>query len=112
MDQKLYDLGYHDYSPTPYDSENIVLRFQKRFDDEIGKRYFIDVIKWDNKFIPVHSRPQTFKQYDYEYEAQMYKKDTHDAVDFHFHTSWTIEMVEEFMKTQFETGLYDYYEKF
>ena len=33
----LKEKGYHEYQPTAFDNEHIVARFQKRFDDDIGK---------------------------------------------------------------------------
>ena len=46
----------------------------------------------------------------FEYETQLYRADTHDAVDIEFHNSWTIDLVEEHLEKMFETGLFDYYE--
>lgn len=44
-------------------------------------------------------------------ELQMYKKESHDAINLTFHSSWTLEMVENFMEKMWNTGMFDYYEK-
>jgi hypothetical protein len=48
----------------------------------------------------------------YEYSVQLYRKDTHDALDLLFHSSWTLEAVESCLENLFNTGLFDYYETF
>ena len=45
---------------------------------------------------------------------QLYKKDGRrdaKAVDFLFHSTWSVDEVEEQMEKLFETGLFEYYEK-
>ena len=51
------------------------------------------------------------KDCTYEYSTQLYRRDTHDAVDISFHSSWTLEQVEEHVEGLFKTGMYDYYER-
>ena len=111
-DQDFLNRGFKQFQPTPHlDPEAMETHFQKRYDDEVGKRYFITVNKW-----------MAFKNYytgeefpaTYEYDVQLYKKDgRHDAkaVDFLFHSTWNIDEVEEYMQKLFETGLFEYYEK-
>lgn len=100
-DNDIIKRGYDEYKPSPFHSSGIVKCFQKRFDDDNGKRYFIDVHKWD---IPSFTN-------SYEYSIQLYNKDTHDAIDLLFHSTWEIDKVEEFVKKLFETGMFDYYEE-
>lgn len=106
-DEYILSKGYHEYKPTHFDSPGVEKRFQKRFDDDKGKKYFIDIKKWE----PI-THPHTGEVFDlgYECETQMYKKDTHDAVNFDFLSSWDLDSVEEFMEKQFATGMFDYYE--
>lgn len=47
----LVERGYKEYPPGPIDSPSTILNFQKRFDDETGKKYFIDVHKHSNDFM-------------------------------------------------------------
>ena len=49
-DEYLIEQGYKKYEPTRFDNESVVARFQKRFDDDFGKKYFIDVLKWSNDY--------------------------------------------------------------
>ena len=99
--------GYKQYAPIQFDSQWVTARFQKRFCDDIGKKYFIDIREWE----PME-HPHTHEVYpaSYDYETQIYRKDTHDALDLNFHSSWTLEAVEEFMENLFNTGMFDYYE--
>jgi hypothetical protein len=105
--------GYKEYKPTAFHSEGIIKCFQKRFDDDKGKKYFIDINKWswDDIASVAHKMDPCYKSYTYEFETQLYKKGTHDAVDMIFHNSWKIEQVEEFVEIMFQMGMLDYYEK-
>jgi hypothetical protein len=111
-DQDFLSRGFKQYPPTPHlDSDGIETHFQKRYDDEIGKRYFITINKWMQ-----WEHPYTREVFgpSYEYSVQLYKKDGRrdaKAVDFLFHNTWTINEVEEYMQKLFETGLFEYYEK-
>ena len=56
-DEYLLERGYKEYLPNPVlDNESIVKKFQKRFDDDFGKKYFIDVTKWSHDYVPVNRR--------------------------------------------------------
>ena len=52
-----------------------------------------------------------YTPYSYTYSCQLYRKDTHAAVDMEFFSSWTIDQVEEFVENLFQSGRLDYYEK-
>lgn len=111
-DQDLLDRGFKQFAPMPHlDPEGIETRFQKRYDDEVGKRYFITVNKWR-----VFKHPYTGEEFPatYEYSVQLYKKESRrdvKAVDLLFHSAWSIDEVEEQMEKLYETGLFEYYEK-
>lgn len=109
-DEYLIEKGYRKYNPTPYDNKYIVARFQKRFDDEYGKKYFIDVLKWSQNFIPVERRDEYWEQYVYEYEVQVYMYTEDNTINLHFYTNWTLDKVEEFMAEFFEKMRPNYYE--
>ena len=54
----LEDRGYKRYSPSVIDGEGVTDCFQKRFDDEKGKKYFINVKRWDfSRFSSFQSVP-------------------------------------------------------
>ena len=109
-DEYILEKGYQRYSPIPYDDENIVARFQKRFDDEYGKKYFINVLKWSNNFIPLERRDRWWKSYSYEYEVQISMYDEQNAIDLHFYSDWDLDQVEKFMADFFEKMCVNYYE--
>ena len=106
-DQDFIDLGFREYPPTRFEHEGVEKIFQKRYDDDIGKRYFIDISKWRGG-----THPYTGDRFpeSYEYDTQLYSKNKHDAVDIKFHSSWELKDVEDYLKKLFNTGLFDYYE--
>lgn len=110
-DEYILSMGYHQYNPTPYDNNHIIARFQKRFDDDIGKKYFIDVIKWSNEFIPIYGRSKDWEPFTYEYHAQVTMLEDEKALNFEFFSSWTLNDVEKFMEDFFEKMKPNYYEK-
>lgn len=109
-DEYILEKGYKQCNPTHYDSEYIVARFQKRFDDECGKKYFINVLKWSHNFVPVERRDEYWQPYGYEYEVQVSMYDEKNTMDLHFFSDWTLNRVEEFMVEFFEKMCVDYYE--
>ena len=44
--------GYHRGNPSQFDDKSVICRYQKRFDDENGKKYFIDILKYDLSRVP------------------------------------------------------------
>ena len=110
-DEYILSKGYHQYKPTPFDNDHIVARFQKRFDDEIGKKYFIDVIKWSNEFIPFDKRDNWWKPYTYEYHTQITASENENALNLEFFSSWSLDDVEKFVEDFFEKMKPNYYEK-
>lgn len=109
-DEYIVKKGYKQYNPTLYDSEYIATRFQKRFDDEYGKKYFINVLKWSNDFVPVERRDEYWQPYSYEYEVQVSMYDEQNTIDLHFHSNWTLSKVEKFMVDFFDKMCVGYYE--
>ena len=111
-DEYLLERGYKQYKPMPYlDSESIVAKFQKRFDDDFGKKYFIDVAKWSYDFIPVSRRDEWWKPYSYEYDLYVTMfGEKENPIYLKFGTSWTLEEVEAFAEDFFEKMKPNYYE--
>jgi hypothetical protein len=109
-DEYLIERGYKQHPTTPFDHEHIVARFQKRFDDDYGKKYFINVLKWSNNYIPTSHRGSYWTPYSYEYETQVTMHEQEDALNFHFFTTWTLEDVEKFMEDFFVKMKPNYYE--
>lgn len=109
-DEYLLERGYKEYKPTRFDNESVVARFQKRFDDDFGKKYFIDVIKWSNDYVPVARRDKWWKPFSYHYETQVTMFEDQKALNMEFFSAWSLEEVEVFMKKMFHTMNLNYYE--
>lgn len=110
-DEYLLERGYKKFSPLPVlDDEHIVARFQKRFDDNFGKKYFIDVLKWSNDFIPVDRRDEWWTPYSYEYQIHTTMFNEEKPINLEFYSSWTLEEVERFAEDFFEKMKPNYYE--
>lgn len=111
-DNDFLSKGFKQFPITPIiDPDGMETHFQKRYDDEIGKKYFITVNKWKS-----YTHPYTRETFPptYEYDVQLYQKGgryTAKAIDLLFHSTWTIEEVENYMEKLFQTGLFEYYEK-
>jgi hypothetical protein len=110
MDKILIDRGYKQYQPTALDSDIVVACFQKRFDDEHGKKYFINVKKNDMSFIPESHRGDYWKKFSYDYEVQVTFGEDERAVNLEMFSGWSIEQVEKFMDEFFEKMGPNYYE--
>lgn len=108
-DRYLLERGYKEYNPTRFDNNSIVARFQKRFDDDFGKKYFINVAKWSNDYVPENRRNEWWEPFSYEYEVQVEMHDG-DALNLNFFSSWSIEQVENFMEEFFDKMKPNYYE--
>ena len=108
-DEILIELGYTQFCPSPYESENVITCFQKRFQDSKGTKYFITINKWKGWH---HPHTGEIICAGYESNIQFYKKDSHKALDLTFHIDWDIDEVESYAEKLFDTGLFDYYENF
>ncbi len=112
-DEYFFNLGYKKYDKSQFDSDITIYNFQKRFDDEKGKKYFIDVHKVSNEWFSVSEKnKERYVPYSYTYSCQLYKKGAHVPVNMEFFSDWTIDQVEEFVEKLFQNGELDYYEKF
>lgn len=109
-DEKLLAMGYKQYAPTGLDHEIVVSRFQKRFDDQYGKKYFINVLKNDHSFIPESQRGDWWTRYRYTYEVQVTCDTGEKTLNLEFFADWTVEGVEKFMADMFEKMKLNYYE--
>lgn len=110
-DEYFIERGYKKYSPTPHlDNDSVVTKFQKRFDDDFGKKYFIDIEKWSHDYIPVHHRDKWWKPFSYSYNLYVTMFEEEKPIFLEFGTSWTIEEVEKFAENFFEKIKPNYYE--
>ena len=109
-DECLLERGYKKYNPTPFDSCSVVARFQKRFDDEYGIKYFIDILKWSNDYIPKENRDKWYKPFTYNYEIQFTVSEEEKSLNMEFFPTWTIEEVENFAEEMFLKMQLNHYE--
>lgn len=101
--EMLIKAGYKKYAPPSVWGDFVEVLFQKRFDDEIGKKYFIDVKKCTSRY---------YDEPHYEVEVQLYQKDTHNAMDITWLHGWeSIKEIENFMEKFWNNEEYDYYER-
>lgn len=109
-DEYLFEHGYKKYQPTTFDNECVVARFQKRFDDDFGKKYFIDILRWSNDYIPISHRGEDWELYSYEYEMHFSMYSEEKSLNITLFNSWTLEEVEIFAENFFNTMKPNYYE--
>lgn len=109
-DDYILEHGYKPYDPIQFDNYNVVKRFQKRFDDDFGKKYFIDILKWSNDYVPKGRRDSWWTPFTYTYEVQVTMHEEENALNLEFFSGWTLENVENFMKDFFEKMKPNYYE--
>lgn len=110
--QDLLNRGFKEFPPTyPIDPAGVRTKYQKRYDDEIGKRYFITVSEWEPIF---DSRTGETWPINYEYDVYFSRDDGKGgtkAIKILLYAGWDVDEVEEYVRKLFETGLFDYYEK-
>ena len=103
----LENRGYKEYKPGPFTHDGIRRCFQKRFTDQHGTRYFVNVHEWEPL---IHPQRGEIAPVSYEYEVTTANLDK-EPVQMLFYAGWTIEKVEEYMEKMFDTGLFAYYER-
>lgn len=101
----LIPLGFREYKPTPFEYDGVCTCFQKRYDDDFGKKYFIDAKIWDYSW--TNKVPEN---YHIEYHAQLYENGTHDAINIEF-LDWDVHQVEKWIDKLFENKMIEHYER-
>lgn len=110
-DEYLLGKGYKQYLPTPVlDNDSIVAKFQRRFDDDFGKKYFIDVEKWSHDYVPEWRRDKWWTPFSYTYKTYVTMHEEEKPIYLEFGTSWTLEEVEDFVENFFNLMKPNYYE--
>ena len=110
-DEYILNRGYKQYPKNPVlDNEAIVANFQKRFDDNFGKKYFIDISKWSHDYVPEYRRDKWWKPFSYEYNCYISMFDEEKPIYIKFGSSWTLEEVEKYMEDLFDKMKPNYYE--
>lgn len=112
-DQYFLDRGYVSYEKTPIQPATVLCNFQKVFQDDKGKKYYIDVHKVSNEWMSDTDKKQEwYTPYSYEYSCQLYEKETYAAMNLEFFSEWNLDHVEAFIERMFQNGELEYYEKF
>lgn len=109
-DEYILEHGYKEYPPSSIDNGWIVANFQKRFDDDFGKKYFINIKKWSHAYVPSSRRDEYWKPFSYEYHCHISMFEEDKSIYLTFGTSWTLEEVEKYMEDIFEKMKPNYYE--
>lgn len=103
--EELIKAGYKQYPPSPIDNECVTDLFQKCVTDEYGKRYFINIKRWD------------FRKYgdqngvNYESDMQLTHKNG-NYVNIKGLSGWKLDELEKFFADIWNTGWFKYYEAF
>lgn len=108
-DNEILDHGFHEYKPGVLDGHFTERCFQKRYDDEIGIKYFITIKKhiWPNHPYTGEEIPPS-----YECEVNFYQKGTHEALNLLYHNGWTLTDVEDYTEKLWNSGLFEHYDIF
>ena len=108
LSDKLFEeSGYTEYPRHYFEDEIIEKHYQKRFDDELGKKYFIDVEKFGRCFLPNGSLIEE----NYEFNVQFKDKETNKPCNIKLFSGWTIKEAEKKVEEMWQSGLWEYYEK-
>lgn len=114
--KELLEKGYKEYSVDSEYDPDVSRMFQKRFDDDTGKMYFITVHTYKPMTHPYTHEEFTSKP---EFDVQLYSSDGHKPLNLKFFSDWSINEVEDYVLEIFtlcqnnkETArLFDYYEE-
>ena len=109
-DEILLNAGYKQFKPITEFYHDSDVGFQKRFDDEVGKKYFITCIKYPEWYHPYTN--ESFPP-SYEFEIQFTDKETGCPVNVLLFAGWPdIESVEKRAEDFWNMGCWKYYERF
>ena len=104
-EKQLVDLGFKKFPRTCVQSSNILYFYQKRIRNMDGStKYFIECNVWDWSWNKIAGEPISF-----EFEAQVYLKGTHNAINLTFLTPDYDEVVKT-IETMFRANLIEDYD--
>ena len=81
--------------------------YQKRFDDNIGKKYFIEAYLYEDFEL---QNGKTIRG-GVEFDTQIMDKENGCPINIRFFSGWSVDEVEERMESLFKSGRVRYYEK-
>ena len=102
--------GYYKGKPSQFDDKAVICRYQKRFDDEIGKKYFIDILKYDLSRVPEKMQTELKEIDAYEFEMQVTIGEGNKVINMRYFCDWTLDDVEKFAEDFFDKMKINYYE--
>ena len=102
--------GYHKEKPLQFDDKAVICRYQKSFDDEIGKKYFIDILKYDLSRVPEKMQTELKDIDAYEFEMQVTIGEGNKVINMRYFCDWTLDDVEKFAADFFDKMKINYYE--
>ena len=105
-EQEILDAGYREYAKTPFDHEGIEKNYQKCVRDDNGKKYFIDIHKWQDLH---HPHTGELIEGGYEFTTQLNHAKLDKPMNLELFCGWTIEEAEEVIEKIWQTQ-FRYYE--
>ena len=104
--EELINAGYDRYDPAPISNECVTDLYQKCVKDDIGKKYYINVNRWD--FTPCGQKNEPI---GYECNVQFRHKKTGEYTDIVCLDGWSVADMEKYYADIWYTGMFRYYEK-
>ncbi len=104
--EQLLEAGYEQF--RVHHKEFSKVGYQKRFDDERGKKYFITIYEYDNKWLI--DRGITRSEFSYEPDCQFKSNGVTFYVKMLCDDSKTVQDIEEFYERLWVSMGCDYYE--
>ena len=95
---------YKRYDPSIVDGDCVKNLYQRRFDDDIGKKYYITIKDWD---FTRYGNPLI----QYEATAQLYIGEDRDPIDLSFSGNLDLDDVEKMVEKFWRDNNCEYYEK-
>ncbi len=105
-DKDILNFGYHEYPVGPFDADGVIANFQKCIKDEMGKKYFLNIHKYE-EWVHPHTKERIPESYEFE---TYFVNHSNEPVKMLFYAGWTIESFEKYAEQLFNTGLFQYYE--
>lgn len=107
IDNYILEKGYHQFKPSPFASDLVETCFQKKFCDDVGKKYFITI----NKFKP-WTHPHTGEKFESGYEVTSYFTFNDNPININLYSGWDIDEAEAKIEEMWQKCNFDYYEVF
>lgn len=101
-EQELIKNGYREFQKNPLIHPYCTRVYQKRFDDQIGKKYFVNAEYYND---------QHGETIEYNFQFSIGKGKDERFINFRLLEGWTLEEMESHVEKMWKDGQYNYYEK-